>query len=329
MEKCLVTKLQGVVDNDNLVKLNNLRIRVVKQENPTASTQILRIKCNGGFTAKVVGDGYLGNTYEGVESEKLKEFTTTSSSTKVIYLSNGDYYIDIESKYDLTYMNDFFAYASDNSCIGFASSDIKYCTLITNLSSNYIDGNIEDLKEFKSLERFYCRSGKLHGDISKLSAKLTHVNVEQNPEIYGDITNVLADGEVRSFYIRYTKIGSDISAILRKLQDTFSSFFVNDTECYGSVDDFVNILKTKKGESGELNARGLLSNKISFNGKYYPEDNSYSSLEWGGSKIAIYSGASDKGKATRVYCKGYTDSEIQTNAASGGVWSGKEVVKVD
>jgi hypothetical protein len=32
---------------------------------------------------------------------------------------------------------------------------------------------------------------------------------------------------------------------------------------------------------------------------------------------------------TKVYCYGYSDTEITTNTATGGIWEGKTVTKYD
>ena len=64
-----------------------------------------------------------------------------------------------------------------------------------------------------------------------------------------------------------------------------------------------------------------------YSGTDYSSSSNVDQLHWNGSKCYIL-----YANLTKIYCYGYTDGEIATNCASGGIWEGisvSNVTKVD
>lgn len=106
MSDCLVTKLKGVVDNDNLEKLGVLKINRVYNANETQNSAylgVVRSEIPAGKTVvlKIIGDGYFADTYGGASIGKEVEVSSEqSTAVRNLYTSNGNYEIEIHNKYD-------------------------------------------------------------------------------------------------------------------------------------------------------------------------------------------------------------------------------------
>ena len=58
MGKCLVTKLNGTVDNDNLLRIGEIRLINTKLSNPTANSQYMSLTFSKDANLEIVGDAY-------------------------------------------------------------------------------------------------------------------------------------------------------------------------------------------------------------------------------------------------------------------------------
>ena len=61
MAKCLVTKLNGSVDNNELLRIGEMRIKVESVESPTIGIQGFDVGFTNPTTVEIVGDGYFTN----------------------------------------------------------------------------------------------------------------------------------------------------------------------------------------------------------------------------------------------------------------------------
>lgn len=146
MGKCLVTKLNGVVNNNNLKKIGVLKIPVA----PMSSSKTFIIRSVNGSNGKVtITDKTNGKVLSvNVEDEK-------SSNYSSFQVPNGGY-VEISDKYSLIQMELGFNIAS-KTLKDYVSElptidDYRYCKNITSLSWNIFAGNVSDLAEFDSLE---------------------------------------------------------------------------------------------------------------------------------------------------------------------------------
>lgn len=99
--ECLVTKLKSAVNNDSLITLNQIPLKVHASENPTGITNCISIY--RGATFDVGGDGYLmdiapssGHWSDGTNS--IGKTKTTPYANTQFYFSNGDYVLKLSPK---------------------------------------------------------------------------------------------------------------------------------------------------------------------------------------------------------------------------------------
>jgi hypothetical protein len=79
MENCLVTKLKGSVDNENLSFFDTISLRYVQRENPTDGTQWLQLgAANGPVIVEALDGGTFSDTYGG---ESIGSTFTINSNT--------------------------------------------------------------------------------------------------------------------------------------------------------------------------------------------------------------------------------------------------------
>lgn len=145
MGKCLVTKLNGVVDNNNLKKIGVLKIPIP----PMSSSQTFIIRSVNESNGKVtITDKTNGKVLSvNVENDK-------SSSYSSFQVPNGGY-MEISDKYSLAQieLNTMTAkilkdYVSELPTI----DDYRYCKNIKIINWGVFAGNVSDLAELDSLK---------------------------------------------------------------------------------------------------------------------------------------------------------------------------------
>lgn len=138
MVKCLITKLNGTVNNDSLPKLGVVRIPIC----PTTSSTIEFISAkNNGTTLKVYNNNKsLLSTCQG----------TTNSQYVPLNLKDGGY-IEYENKYDLVsapYGNTKI----DGRDMLPDINEFMYCKKLKGVNSFAMKGNVKELADFDWLE---------------------------------------------------------------------------------------------------------------------------------------------------------------------------------
>ena len=261
MDKCLVTKLKGIVDNYNLPILNGLLIPFI------TSTQRISARAGGYDSSHPV-------KIKGVDCWPYNTDGTIRYDNP--YESVGDYaitlkemgaspYVIISDIDNLAYFN--FTNLNGNTLLpdgttpedwSFSANVLKYCTHMKDLRmaqcTVYI--NTEDLELMTSLEYLSLPS----------ASKYTNVDL---------VTLVKA-------------------------------WIVNGRSSSGSIN-------------------GQFETGCKFNGVNLYQYHAYTdrTLTWESStKIWLPAG-------NNILCVGYSDSEISTRTASGGIWEGKTIVKCD
>jgi hypothetical protein len=158
---CLVTKLKAVVDNDNLLKLGELRLKVVT----TAANQEV------GLVGSVFNDiSVVGNTTE------ISPSNPSSYTGWIKIATPGTHILSIMNKYNLTKIT---CYGSALALVG-GFDDIKYISGLDelNLGSEDIDAGITDvalLANLPALSNIRIWDKNMVGNISSLLN--THWNV--------------------------------------------------------------------------------------------------------------------------------------------------------
>ena len=100
MNKCLVTKLNGSSNNSELLRLGEMRMKILKVSNPTEHTQGFSIGVNKTVTLEIVSDGYF--TDKTLTVNKGKNATLNVGINDIWVNGNSDVEIAILDKYSLT-----------------------------------------------------------------------------------------------------------------------------------------------------------------------------------------------------------------------------------
>lgn len=249
MARCLITKLEGVVNDASLLKLGELRFSVSRIGEPTADTQKMYIQFTTAQTLSIVGDGYF--TDATLAENKGKTLNCPANTLVTFYLSNGDYEVSIPDKYSLWRLD--FASVNNQPKKHFhmeALEKLKWCTSLQYLNLNYTDvwGTLEDL-EFAS--------------------KLTHVALS-GTDITGDIEALLTKPNLENFYAASTPIGGNI-AVFKNMPNMKNISFKDNKELTGDISAFtglaglLNINIADTGVTGSLKSLAGLTQLIGVN----------------------------------------------------------------
>jgi len=190
---CLVTKLKGVVNNNNLEKLGILTITAPASEN-IQNVVALGATENNTITVKVSGATFS----DGTTSKTVGQWDSLALSAH-----EGTATIDIDSKYNIAGLQLLFSSISVdrlNCAFGLTSfatlyDGADYSTVTGNLSNlllskpNFgylvlkgtnVSGNLNELSEYQNIEILYLsNNGLILGDIASLASctKLTQLMI--------------------------------------------------------------------------------------------------------------------------------------------------------
>ena len=204
MNKCLVTKLNGTVNNGSLLKIGELRIKTKKLESPSEESNILSISFSKDTEVKIIGDGYFTDS-DGQNLGKVK--SVSAGNIADLKFSNGDYEISIANKYAITFIqlngvNIFldvggFKYSKDLRSITLPQgtegdisnlSDLVKVTKISIIMSS-VSGDISSLSNLLDLTEFYLSNSNVAGEIGSLKTltKLDSLNLSDT-KVSGDLS---------------------------------------------------------------------------------------------------------------------------------------------
>lgn len=214
MGKCLVTKLAGTItDNDNLLRLGEMRIKIGKVSDPTSNSQCFGINVTQDTKLEIIGDGYF--TDSSLIENKGKELTITSFSspsrqTKVYY-SNSDIEIAVLGKYAIS---NFQLEKNFPGNLSFDVENLKYSKSLTYIGSNnsQVYGDIINFKDLTNLVALSLDYTQVYGDIANIS-KLTNLSTVKfrKTQVNGDISNFANLTNLSSIGLDYTNVYGNIS----------------------------------------------------------------------------------------------------------------------
>lgn len=213
MGKCLVTKLNGVTNNDSLLAIDEMRVKFYKETNPTKRSRTLRLGTNGQITLKVVGDGYF--TDESLTAN-LGKSVVVNNEIKSVYVSNSDVEVSISDKYNFYSISDI-TIPSESASLDINRvidlNDLKYSKSIQqiNLTASRIEGNIDSLSNLVNLTALSLSDS--YGDIKSLD-KLTSLTtlLLNGKNILGNLSSLVNLSKLNNLDVRETSIMGDISS---------------------------------------------------------------------------------------------------------------------
>lgn len=189
MGKCLITKLNGVVDNALLPKLYETRIEITSVSNPSKLTQGLSLSFASPVDLKIIGDGYFTDE---TLTQNLGKVKSNVNDSIDIFVSNGDYLLSISNK---TQIASILANNKNVSGVAVRSNkkidinELKYSKQLFRVSGANVIGDISAFKNKSNLNFIELNDTKVTGDISAL-ANLTKLKSAflNNTGITGDIS---------------------------------------------------------------------------------------------------------------------------------------------
>lgn len=240
MNKCLITKLAGSVDNNSLLKIGEFRIKLSKVDNPSEKTQGFNFIFKENVTATILGDGYF--TDKTLSENNGKTMEIPGQTNLDVFVSNGDYEISFDNKYPLRTLK-----VKADSVLGVWPSDVinrslnlddlKFCTITEelNIMSPNVYGNLSSLANMSNISYLNIESNNVYGDYSileglkKLSnASLIGNNMKGNTSsiskldglvigtfknLEGDISKLSSLNKLNVLYLPTSKVNGDLATL--------------------------------------------------------------------------------------------------------------------
>ena len=185
MGKCLITKLNGSVSNDKLLKLGEMRFYFKKEDKySNILNHGISLTFAENTTISVVG----GNFVDKTDNSNLgTTLSFEAGVNKNIFVSNENCYISV-NKYLL--LNISAVDGEDKTVCYFSIDDLKYSSKINNIYSlsSQVTGDIANLKDLTALTKINLSSTQVTGDIANLKnlTALTKINLSST-QVTGDI----------------------------------------------------------------------------------------------------------------------------------------------
>lgn len=206
MNKCLVTKLNGIVNNISLLKIGELRIKTKKWESPSNGSNILSISFSKDTEVKIIGDGYFTDS----DAQNLGKVKTVSAGAITdLKFSNGDYEISIANKYAIT----FIQLGGSNNFLDVSS--FKYSKGLTSISlPSGTEGDISNLSDLFETTKLVISNSNISGNISSLSnlLKLKEILLSYT-NVGGEINYLSTLTNLESLSLNNTKVSGDLSLL--------------------------------------------------------------------------------------------------------------------
>ena len=210
MGKCLITKLNGSVSNDKLLKLGEMRFYFKKEDKySNVLNHGISLTFAENTTISVVG----GNFVDKTDNSNLG--TTLSFEADVnknIFVSNENCYISV-NKYLL--LNISAVDGEDKTVCYFSIDDLKYSSKINNIYSlsSQVTGDIANLKNLTALTKINLYGSQVTGDIANLKdlTALTKINL-YGTQVTGYIANLKDLTALANIDLSGSQVTGDIAA---------------------------------------------------------------------------------------------------------------------
>lgn len=220
MNKCFMTKLQGVVDNTSLLKLGELRIGFSNNGNP-GNIQAIGMGVTNTVSLEILGDGYFTDSKGNDNLGKKMDFNYPALPVNII----GTTILSINGKYNLTTLS---VSLKQTSVTYFCIDDLRASKELIkfNIESEYVTGNISSLSNLRKLYYVSVKNSKVTGDIASLSnlKELKYLNMT-NTSLYGNINNLKTLSKLESILASNSNITGNIDVLYNnsKLAEIYAS----------------------------------------------------------------------------------------------------------
>lgn len=215
MEKCLVTKLKGVIDNAELLKIGEMRIKVGKAPSHPNDAQGIKVGFNTPTVLEIVGDGYFTNKEMSLNNGK-KITVNPQFDGQLVYVSQACT-VSISNKYALNLLYSWEKGTDPyNEDVVFDIADIAFSNMLESLSVCFTNvyGDIAAVKKLENLKIVDFRNSLVYGDIANLKDLVGLTAVSFNGErITGDISNLKNCLNLTALYVTMSSVTGDIASL--------------------------------------------------------------------------------------------------------------------
>lgn len=220
MGKCLVTKLNGIVDNINLKKLGELRLEIQKSLNLKADSRTITLNCNSPVNIEVVGGYFTNKTFS-------ENYGTTAKAeaniAKELIVSNNDCILRFVNKFDI-YKFELGKNFSTTDFI-FNLSELKYSGITEAgfFNNSNLAENISVIKDISQLKSINISNTMCFGDIASLadSKNIEIFIASYCTNIYGDISSLANNLKLKRLSVKGSSVSGDLSYL------PSSTFFIS------------------------------------------------------------------------------------------------------
>lgn len=207
MGKCLVTKLNAVVDNDNILHLGEARIKIVVDKTP--SNQYIRISVSSDTDLEIIGDSYFTDSSLSVNLGKSKKVKPSDGMVNV-YFNNAVSEIGIRNKYNIRDI----IFQGRSKSMDLAS--FAYTKYLKSINAEYtgVYGDISFLKNM-NIGQIYLSGCKIYGDIASLknTTSLARLNINDAPDVYGDLSSLSGLTNLVWLYFNHSSLTGSIDSL--------------------------------------------------------------------------------------------------------------------
>lgn len=255
MEKCFITKLNGVASNYTLMKVGELRINF----SATGNTRKMQIRFTSDITLVCTGGFF---TDESLSVNNGTTYTCKQDKIETIYVSNGSGYIScLNGKYKCSLIN------ISNSCYGIDTDNLKFDTdlLFVGLDNSLSTGDLSSVCLSRITDLGLSKTN-IYGDISAIAncKNLTSASLYNSPNIKGDIAVFKNTPNLTRLVLGNAGIYGDISSFSSCLK--LATLNIPRTNITGTVESLGNALVAARRNSGQIDLTCDNTN-ITFNGQ--------------------------------------------------------------
>lgn len=257
MNKCLVTKLNGTVDNDSLMHIGEFRIKLGKVSNPTTDSQLIKIGVTSDTELRIVGDGYFTDSTLTQNKGKKITISRNDEAPNEVYVSNEDIELAVMNKYNLSEIT--MPNSQYNKDRVFDLDALKYSAQLSRLDANgsKVFGNLNSLSNCSRFSSITLGNSLVTGNLSVFADKNMGVVNLATTAVVGDISNLENSSNLSLLNVSNTAISGDISILGDKNKLRYLT--IANSGLYGDISAFRNNSNIKELGLNKLNCTGDLA----------------------------------------------------------------------
>lgn len=166
MGNCLVTKLNGAIEDTSMLRIGEMRVHFSKVDNPTKATQELVVVGTKEGVLEIIGNGHFTDE---TLTQNLGKTAKVKTWQESVYVSEEVREVAILDKYSIIkLLSSYPAQSTPNK--SFDLSSLKYSRNLSSFDfgNSSIYGDISNLKDCP-LNSLYLMNTNIEGDISSLA----------------------------------------------------------------------------------------------------------------------------------------------------------------